>query len=119
MTRDEYLNQMKNDIIDWITDNDYTLSGDRDSDYEDLNDTLWDEDSVTGNGSGSYTFNSDEAFNNLRGAEDLIGEIIPEFGIEAGDIAEHFFDWEYWDVTIRCYLLGEAIDLALDELEGE
>ena len=28
-------------------------------------------------------------------------------------------DWEYLDVTIRCYLLGQAINKALDELLEE
>ena len=49
-------------------------------------------------------------------AEDYIKDCISDFGIDANTVAEHIFDWEYWDVTIRCYLLGQAIGQALDEL---
>ena len=28
-------------------------------------------------------------------------------------------NWEYFDVTIRCYLLSQAISAAIDELEEE
>ena len=92
---------------------------DRDSLEESLNDDLWADDDITGNGSGSYTFDSEKAKEYLMGdpnAEDYIKDCISEFGIEAKTVAEHIFDWEYWDVTIRCYLLGQAIGQALDEL---
>ena len=41
-----------------------------------------------------------------------------EFGTSASDIGEKFLDedWEYFDVSIRCYLLGQAISEVLDEL---
>ena len=74
---------------------------------------------ITGNGSGSYTMDSAKAKEYLMGdpnAEDYIKDCISDFGIDANTVAEHIFDWEYWDVTIRCYLLGQAIGQALDEL---
>lgn len=51
-----YLEAMTEDIKVYIK-NEITLSdySDRDKLEEYLNDTLWTEDSVTGNGSGSYT----------------------------------------------------------------
>lgn len=62
-----YMNAMAEDIRDYITENinreDYTE--DRDGLEEYLNDTLWTEDSVTGNASGSYTFNRERQQKNM------------------------------------------------------
>lgn len=46
-------------------------------------------------------------------------EYISEHYTEEETIAEKFLDeeWEYFDVTIRCYLLDRAIENALDSLE--
>lgn len=81
-----------------------------------LNDELWTNDSVTGNGSGSYTFNAYKAEEYLCHNFELLAEALREFGcaidyIERGP--------EACDVTIRCYLLGQAISQVLDELEKE
>lgn len=75
-----------------------------------LYDDLWNNDSVTGNGSGSYFFNSEKAKECvLQNMETLVEafqefDITPSLGyrIESGD-------WECMDVTIRCYLLRNAI----------
>lgn len=56
----DYLEAIKADVKDAISDN-YDLNeyrGDREGLEEKLNDDLWTNDSVTGNASGSYTFNS-------------------------------------------------------------
>lgn len=125
MDRQEYIEQMRDDIIEYVKDNDIELfdeDGNVDgSAKDDLYDDLWTEDSVTGNGSGSYTFNSAKAHENIMGAEDVIREMCEEFCIDRGDLADHFLneDWEWFDVSIRCYLLGEALDLACDELQAE
>ena len=52
---------------------------------------------------------------------ELCIEAVKEFCVESETIAEKFLseDWEYFDVTIRCYLLGQAISEALDEIEEE
>ena len=102
--------------IDEIVD---FLRNDREGFREKLNDDLWIDDSVTGNGSGSYTFSSYEAATNINGAEDVIEDLVCDYGIDAKEVAKHLCDWEYWDVSIRCYLLGEAIDMALDDLEED
>ena len=87
----------------------------------DLNDNLWINDSVTGNASGSYTFNRCKAKENVMDNMDLVQEIVREFCIDAETVAEKFLseDWEYFDVSIRCYLLGQAISEVLDEIEEE
>lgn len=82
-----------------------------------LNEELWIDDQVTGNASGSYTFNTREAEENLCSNMDLFVEACDEFGQDVGEAVKH--GAEYCDVTIRCYLLGSAIAEAIDELEKE
>lgn len=120
-----YLDNVTSDVIDAIREN-YTseeiaekLYEDRDGFSSQLNDDLWIDDSVTGNGSGSYTFSRYEAAENLTGNYDLVKELVSEFGIDAETVADRIDDPEYWDVSIRCYLLYQAIDAALDELEED
>lgn len=119
-----YLAAMKSDILEYIKYNidldDYR--GRRDDLEEKLNDELWIDDSVTGNGSGSYTFNREQAREYVQAdGSDYIRDMCSEFGIEAGEIGQRFIDndWEWIDVSIRCYLLPRAISDALDELEDD
>ena len=92
---------------------------DRDEWEQELNDNLWCEDSITGNASGSYTFCRYTARGYVTDNMNLCVEALQEFGTDTEEIANRFLDedWEYFDVTIRCYLLGRAIALALDEIE--
>lgn len=82
-----------------------------------LNDTLWTEDSVTGDASGSYTFNRVQASLYVLDNMDLLEEAAEEFGIDSADIGSHFLaeDWEWFDVNIRCYLLSQCIAEVLEE----
>lgn len=77
-----YMNAMKEDIRNYIDESinkeDYTE--DRDGLEEYLNDTLWTEDSVTGNASGSYTFNRETAKEYVLDNTDLLKEAYTEFG---------------------------------------
>ena len=82
-----------------------------------LYDDLWCDDSVTGNASGSYYYNAYKASEALNGNWDLLREALCEFGCEDINPIEKGEEW--CDVTIRCYLLPQAISLALDELEEE
>lgn len=114
-----YLEAMKQDITNYI-ENEININdfSDRDELEERLNNDLFIDDSVTGNGSGSYTFNRAEAEKYVKYNDDLLKEALLEFGIDAETVAEKFLDgeWEWMDVTIRCYLLGQAIAEVLDEL---
>ena len=119
-----YLEAIKDDVRQAIEDNyDIADYSDRDEFEETLNDDLWVDDSVTGNGSGSYTFSRAEAEENVKGdpnAMDYIRELISDY--DEKDIALEKFmdeDWEWFDVSIRCYLLGQVISEVLDELYGE
>ena len=117
-----YMNAMTEDIRDYIIENinreDYTE--DRDGLKEYLNDTLWIEDSVTGNASGSYTFNRETSKEYVLDNTDLLREAYTEFG-QKENIADVICDedWESADVTIRCYLLGQAIAEVLDDLDSD
>lgn len=112
-----YLKAVKEDVLDWINDNiDLGEWTDHRKELEEkLNNELWIEDSVTGNASGSYTFSIWQAEENLCHNWNLLKEALEEFGQD--NILE--YDPESLDVTIRCYLLGQAITDALDELEIE
>lgn len=117
MEKYDYLEAVTNDVRDYIGNEinfkDFdSLDGLR----EYLNDKLWTVDSVTGNGSGSYTFNAYEAEENLCHNWDLLEEACNEFGCLDEAISK---GPEYCDVTIRCYLLGQAIEAALDEIEDD
>lgn len=117
-----YLEAMKNDITEYINDNinlaDYA---DRDELESYLNDELFTEDSVTGNASGSYTFSRAQAQEYVKDNIDLLKDACEEFGTDAATVGEWFLseDWEEMDVTIRCYLLGQAIAEVLDDMGEE
>ena len=118
MERYDYREHVKNDIKDYIKENEiHWTEDDREELQERLNDDLWIEDSVTGNGSGSYTFSAWQAEENLCHNLDLLGEALTEFCCGPDYLVEKGV--EACDVTIRCYLLGECIGTALDELEAE
>lgn len=63
MLFNDYIKQVEADAREWIEDNREYI--DRDSD---MVDELWTVDSVTGNGSGSYTFSSAAAWDNVTGS---------------------------------------------------
>lgn len=119
MTNYNYLEAVTSDVLDYIKEkiNLDEWKGNREGLEEKLNDELWTVDSVTGNASGSYTFNTWEAEENLAHNWDLLAEALDEFRQDGTDILRQ--GAEAMDVTIRCYLLGQAIAEALDELEEE
>lgn len=117
----DYETAVREDVQQAIEDN-YTedeiiqhLAEERDEWEEKLYDDLWVDDAVTGNASGSYTFNSYEAEQNIAGNWGLLAEALEEFG--DSDANAIGFGAEWCDVTIRCYLLGGALRSVLDEYE--
>ena len=117
-----YLEAMKKDITEYIN-NEINLAdyADRDELESSLNDDLFTEDSVTGNASGSYTFSRAQAQEYVKDNIDILKDACEEFGTDAASVGELFLsdDWEEMDVTIRCYLLGQAIGEALDDMGDE
>ena len=121
MTTYNYMEAMKEDIKDYIRDNfaEWEIAdklADRDEWEEELNDQLWTVDSVTGNASGSYTFNAYRAEEYLCHNLDLLAEAAEEFGSSTDILRDGA---ESCDVTIRCYLLNQATREALNEIEEE
>lgn len=112
-----YLEQVTSDakeaILEYMDEWDFSS---RDELEQIATDELWANDGVTGNASGSYYCNAWKAEEAICHNWDLLGEAIDEFGGDT-DILQQ--GAESCDVTIRCYLLGQAISAALDELEEE
>lgn len=120
-SRRYYLDMIEDDVREWINDN-IDLDewkGNRDGLEEKLNDELFNEDSVTGNESGSYYCNAYKAEKDIANHWDLLAEALEEFcdNITAVEMLDKGVEW--CDVTIRCYLVGEAIRNVLDELEED
>ena len=116
--RYDYREAVKEDVKQYIEDNykesDIKAYRDLDDFRDDLTSGCWSSDSVTGSPSGSYYCNTWRAEEALCHNWDLLAEACEEFGGNAGDWFEK--GAEYCDVSIRCYVLYEAIDEALDEL---
>jgi hypothetical protein len=113
----DYREAVKEDILQYINDEINLEEFDTLDELEEkLNDELWTADSVTGNASGSYTFNTYEAEENICHNWELLEEALAEFGSEESPISKGA---EWCDVTIRCYLLGECIAAALEEIEDD
>lgn len=85
--------------------------------YDNIYDDLWLYDTVTGNDSGSYTFSSYTAAEYLVGNYDLLINALEYFGYEGLNL-EHL-NPEYFDLTIRCYLLGSVLDSVLSDMMDE
>ena len=121
MRKYDYYEEVKNDVINYINENEISLSDHEDLEdmEETLNDTLWAVDSVTGNASGSYTFNRLQAREYVIENLDLLSEACEDFGIPAETVGNKLMgeDWEWMDVIIRCYVLGASISDALEEIE--
>lgn len=118
MAYDYYAN-VKDDVLSYI--NDEIRPGeywDRDELKSFLNDELFCDDGVTGNGCGSYTRNRSQAKEYVLDNTDLLKESIEEFDSK-DKLIDWFFDDDYesMDVTIRRYVLGSCINDALDEID--
>lgn len=115
MEKYDYLKAVTNDVRDYISDEiDFKDFDSLDDLREYLNYELWCNGYATGNGVGSYTFNTYVAEENLCHNWDLIAEVCNEFGDEAIKNGP-----EWCDVIIRCYLLRQAIKKVLQEIEDD
>ena len=124
MEKYNYLEAVTADAKQTILENlnDWNFS-DREELEEIANDELWGDDSVTGNASGSYTFNREAAKEYVTRSDDgmdTLRDAVREFDCEHEAFSAFLEEnWEHFDVTIRCYLLGQAISAAIDELGEE
>ena len=117
MERYDYFAAIKEDVLNYINDNGIVVNTENRNEVEqELNDTLFTCDSVTGNASGSYTFNAWKAEEDLCHNWELLVEALTGFGCDMSYLEKGA---EACDVTIRCYLLSQAISEVLDEIETE
>ena len=113
-----YFEAVKEDVKSYI-ENDIDIkkalseAGDIDRLKDNLYDDLFCNDSVTGNASGSYTFNTWQAEENLCHNMDLLKEALEGFGCGIEYLEKGA---EACDVIIRCYLLSSAISEVIDGL---
>ena len=124
MDKYDYLKAITNDIVCWMDKDgdpfDLSQFEDKDEAAEFLNNRLWAEDFITGNGPYGYAdeYLSEEYLcHNL----DLAFEACNCFDVNYPLLRDHYKEGNlarYLDCTIRCYLLSAAIDKALEEYES-
>ena len=124
MDKYDYRRAITDDIKDWIVnDTDLIEEGLNPEDTEVANwiyDEVFGEDSITGN--GAYYYGTEEFCSEcLSDNFDLLYEAAREYCIDdnINILIDHYRDKDlarYFDCTIRCYLLGECIEKALEEL---
>lgn len=124
MNKYNYLEAITNDIECWMDkDGDpFNISQfkDRDEAAEFLNNELWDEDSITGNG-GNYYDIEYQCEEYLAHNIEWVAIACEEFCIDMETIIQHLHANDlarYLDCTIRCYLLARAVDNALETWES-
>ena len=129
MEKYDYRRAITDDVKDWLVNGglfdvngSYTYDGEFDL-YNWIYDELFNEDSITGN--GTYYYGTEEFCSNcLSDNFDLLYEAALEFDIgnEVNGLIKHYEQKDlarYFDCTIRCYLLSECIYKAVDELFEE
>ena len=112
----DYRTEVREAIEQYLEDNEQFINmADFDS-AEDFETWLYDElfvsDEVTGNASGSFTFNSYEAKEKVFADMQTVTDALKEFCCgQSEEVADAFLNerWEFLDVTARCYVLGECI----------
>lgn len=111
MERYDYLSAVIADVRDYIKENELEEKIRQGlCTFDDLYDDCFISDMVTGNASGSYTFNAWRAEEYICHNLDLLKEACDEFCCEP-----KYDNAEWCDVAIRCYLLLDAIHHVLDE----
>lgn len=114
MDRYDYEYHVKEDVRQYLEENWEKGKRITDDDRMTLHDDMFIADSVTGNGSGSYTFDSYEAEENVCHNLDLLGEALDEFCVDGATLREKM-GGEWADVTIRCMMLGRVEGEVFDE----
>ena len=117
-----YRESIKADVMNWVDDNRAELEGLDHADMEEfIYNSCWVDDSVTGNASGSYTFNRVQArdyfFSDLD-SDDYVRQMVHDGFISESEVGECVIssNWEKLDVCIRCYLLGEVVSEVMESI---
>ena len=122
--RGYYFDAVYEDVKEYLEENMYLF--DRFPRNDDLisylNDELWDDDYVTGNGgNGCYTKTTDEAQGYVLDDSETVKAALHEFSVPADEVIDHFFDneWDFFDVSARCYVLNRAITACVGDLRPQ
>lgn len=120
MEKYDYYKNVREDVKqrlnEWLDFNKINSYSDIDEVINAVYDDFFNSDSITGNGSGSYTFNSWAAEENLCHNMDLLKEALDELG---GELNDYIDSAEACDVTIRCYVLGQLVRDVVTEFVEE
>lgn len=120
MEKYDYYKNVREDVKqrlnEWLDFNKINSYSDIDEVINAVYDDFFNSDSITGNGSGSYTFNSWAAEENLCHNMDLLKEALDELG---GELNDYIDSAEACDVTIRCYVLGQLVGEVVKEFVEE
>ena len=120
MEKYNYKEALKQDIRNYIKDNNFTQDDETLDEYvQTLDEDLWGEDIITGN--GPYGYGSEEECEQyLSGNLRLAFEALYDFGTDFGELMRHFPKdiCKYLDTTIRCYLLRECIEEVVNETKS-
>jgi hypothetical protein len=92
------------DVEEYLKQNNIELT---EENYDEVFENMFMDDSITGNASGSYTFNAYQAEENLAHNWDLLLEVLKAYDETSINILEKGPEW--CDVTIRCYLLNQIL----------
>lgn len=108
MNYNDYYNAVIDDAKEAIDEGIRMGDVNEESDFEDIMESLFIDDSVTGNASGSYTFCAATAAENVAGFyyDERLRDMILGAGYEIN--AEFLDNPERIDVIIRCMMLGEV-----------
>ena len=112
--RYDYEEAVRNDINDYLDRNWKKGKPITEDDRMQLYEDMFVDDGVTGNGSGTYTFSTAQAEENVCRNLELLGEAMDDYGVD-GDTLRDKMCGEWADVMIRCYLLKRLSDEAFDE----
>lgn len=110
MTYEDYCKAVLSDAEDAIAENFDNGWYDAETDFADVYDELFVNDAVTGNASGSYTFNAYQAKENVKDAlfDDDILAALENMGVDKEEVFSQVLnkDYEILDVMIRCAVLS-------------
>lgn len=117
-----YYECVEDDVLNYLQDysaeeiKEMTCVENFDATQEKLNDELWAEDGITGNGWDGYPMNDDEKAKAVGENLELLADALDEFGCDAECYRRALKNMNYADATIRCYVLGSAIHSALKKM---
>lgn len=110
----DYEKAVREDVMEWLDENGERLAHGPYGEvgYDEAYEEMLNDDSVTGNASGSYTMSRWQAEENICHNFDLLSEVVEADGGCVGNLLRSAEDA---DVMIRCHILGQVLQDCLDE----